>query len=52
VTLYPNSPRILRFGLLKPDNSLPPDTKFYGKIYFKSPSTNKIEYELPLNFNF
>ena len=52
VTLYPNSPRTLKFGLLKPDESLPADAKFYGKIYFKSPSTNKIEYELPLNFKF
>jgi len=52
VTLYPNSPRTLKFGLLKPDESLPADAKFYGKIYFKAPSTNKIEYELPLNFKF
>ncbi|OGU57394.1 MAG: hypothetical protein A2315_12620 [Ignavibacteria bacterium RIFOXYB2_FULL_35_12] len=52
VTLYPNSPRTLKFGLLKPDESLPADAKFYGKIYFKVPSTNKIEYELPLNFKF
>lgn len=52
VTLYPNSPRTLRFGILKPDDTLPTDAKFYGKIYFKSPSANKIEYELPLNFKF
>lgn len=52
VTLYPNSPRTLKFGLTKPDFTLPSDAKFYGKIYFKSPSTNKKEYELPLNFKF
>ncbi len=52
VTLYPNSPRTLKFGLTKPDFNLPSDAKFYGKIYFKSPSTNKKEYELPLNFKF
>lgn len=52
VTLYPNSPRTLRFGILKPDDAIPANAKFYGKIYFKSSSTNKIEYELPHNFNF
>lgn len=52
VTLYPNSPRKLKFELTKPDHSLQEDAKFYGKIYFKSSSTNKKEYELPLNFKF
>lgn len=52
ITLYPNSPRTIKFGLTKPDYSLPSDAKFYGKIYFKSSSTNKKEYELPLNFKF
>ena len=52
VTLYPNSPRTLKFGLTKPDFILPADAKYYGKIYFRSPSTNKNEYELPLNFKF
>lgn len=52
LTLYPNSPRTLKFGLLKPDITLPDGAEFYGKIYFKSPSTNKKEYELPLNFKF
>lgn len=52
VSLYPNSPRTLIFGLTEPDITLPADAKYYGKIYFKSPSTNKTEYELPLNFKF
>ncbi len=52
VTLYPNSPRTIKFGLSKPDFNLPADAEYYGKIYFRSPSTNKKEYELPLNFKF
>ena len=52
VTLYPNSPRTIKFGLTKPDFNLPADAEYYGKIYFRSPSTNKKEYELPLNFKF
>jgi hypothetical protein len=52
VTLYPNSPRELLFGLTNPDAALPNDAKYYGKVYFKSPSENKKEYELPLNFKF
>ena len=52
VTLYPNSPRTLTFGLTNPEITLPSNAKYYGKIYFRSPSTNKIEYELPLNFKF
>jgi subtilisin family serine protease len=52
VSLYPNSPRTLMFGLSKPDFTLPIDAKFYGKVYFKSSSTSKTEYELPLNFKF
>lgn len=52
VTLYPNSPRTLKFGFTKPDFTLPADAKYCGKVYFKSPSTSKTEYELPLNFKF
>ncbi|NWF89482.1 MAG: S8 family serine peptidase [Ignavibacteriaceae bacterium] len=52
VTLYPNSSKTLTFGLLKPEQNLPEDAEFYGKIYFRSPSSNKKEYELPLNFKF
>jgi subtilisin family serine protease len=52
VTLYPNSPRTLKFGLLKPDYPLPAKAQYYGKIYFRSPSTSKTEYELPLTFKF
>ena len=52
VTLYPNSPRTIKFVLTNPNVNLPADAKYYGKIYFKSPSTSKIEYELPLNFKF
>lgn len=52
LTLYPNAPRTIKFGLTNPESVLPADAKYYGKIYFKSPSTNKKEYELPLNFKF
>jgi len=52
VTLYPNSPRTIKFVLTNPDVNLSADAKYYGKIYFKSPATNKTEYELPLNFKF
>lgn len=52
VTLYPNSPRTLKFETTKPDFSLPLDAEYYGMIYFKSPTTNKKEYALPLNFKF
>jgi len=52
VTLYPNSPRTIKFVLTNPEVYLSADAEYYGKIYFKSPSTNKTDYELPLNFKF
>jgi tripeptidyl-peptidase II len=51
-TLYPSNARNLRCTFSKPDNNIPDDTKVYGKIYFKSPSTEKTEYELPVYFKF
>ena len=58
LTLYPNNIKYVDFNfssqnpLGKPEVTIPVDAKVYGKIYFKSPSTEKIEYELPIYFKF
>lgn len=52
LTLYPNNIKNVDFNFSKPEQTLPPDASGYGKIYFKSPSTDKTEYELPINFKF
>ncbi len=52
LTLYPNNIKYIDFNFTKPDQTLPPGASGYGKIYFKSPSTGKTEYELPINFKF
>ncbi len=52
LTLYPNNIKYLDFNFSKPATNIPDDAKGYGKIYFKSPSTSKTEYELPINFKF
>lgn len=51
-TLYPSNARNLKCTFSKPDHNIPDDAKVYGKIYFKSPSTEKTEYELPVYFKF
>lgn len=51
-TLYPSNTRTLKCTFSKPEYNVPDDAKVYGKIYFKSPSTEKTEYELPINFKF
>lgn len=51
-TLYPSNTRTLKCTFSKPEYNVPGDSKVYGKIYFKSPSTEKTEYELPINFKF
>ena len=52
LTLYPNNIKYLDFSFSKPEITIPVDAKVYGKVYFKSPSTSKTEYELPINFKF
>lgn len=52
VTLYPNNLKRLDIKFSKPETNYFADYTGFGKIYFKSPSTNKIEYELPINFNY
>jgi len=51
LTLFPNSIKYVDFGFTLPDINIA-DEVFYGKIYFRSPSTQKKEYELPINFKF
>ena len=52
LTLFPNNIKYLDFSFSKPEITIPVDAKVYGKVYFKSPSTSKTEYELPINFKF
>ena len=52
LTLYPNNIKYLDFNFSKPEITIPVDAEVYGKVYFKSPSTGKTEYELPINFKF
>ena len=52
LTLYPNNIKYVDFGFLKPEITIPADATGYEKLYFKSPSTGKTEYELPINFKF
>ena len=50
--LYPNNIKYVDFNFTKPELIIPADANGYGKLYFKSPSTEKTEYELPINFKF
>jgi subtilisin family serine protease len=54
LTLYPNNIKYVDvdFNFSKPELIIPANSKGHGKIYFKSPSTGKTEYELPINFKF
>ncbi len=52
LSLYPNSIKYIDIDFSKPELNIPADAEGYGKIYFKSPSTSKTEYELPINFKF
>ena len=52
LTLYPNNIKYVDFNFSEPELTVPADANGYGKLYFKSPSTEKTEYELPINFNF
>lgn len=52
LTLYPNNIKYVDFNFSKPEQTIPADANGYGKLYLKSPSTEKTEYELPINFKF
>ncbi|MFN3873428.1 MAG: S8 family serine peptidase [Ignavibacterium sp.] len=52
VTLYPNNLKRLDIKFSKPEINYSRDYTGFGKVYFKSPSTNKTEYELPINFKY
>jgi subtilisin family serine protease len=51
-TMYPSIVYELNCQFEKPDEKMPPDAVPYGKISFRSTSSKKIEYELPVYFNF
>jgi hypothetical protein len=52
LSLYPNNIKYLDFSFAKPEITIPADANVYGKVYFKSLSSGKKEYELPINFKF
>lgn len=52
VTLYPNNIKTIDVKFVKPNISKDYNPMGFGKIYFKSTSTNKTEYELPINFKY
>jgi len=52
VTLYPNNIKILDVKFVKPELKCSECSTGFGKIYFKSSSTNKNEYELPITFKY
>ena len=52
LTLYPNDIKTIDVKFVKPEIEVPADAKGFGEIDFKSPSTDKTEYKLPINFKF
>ncbi len=52
VSLYPSVPKELDIKVPDTNFTVPDGCKPFGIIYFESTATNKIEYELPINFNF
>ncbi len=52
LTIYPNNIKYIDFNFSKSEINIPADANRYGKLFFKSPSTGKTEYELPINFKF
>lgn len=52
LTLYPDNIKTLDIQLVKPEIEISADEKGLGTIYFKSPTTDKTEYELPINFKY
>lgn len=52
VSLFPNSSKTIICSFTKPGNEIPADARIFGKIFFKSPASNKTVYELPVYFTF
>uniref|UniRef100_A0A832DMY2 Peptidase S8/S53 domain-containing protein n=1 Tax=Ignavibacterium album TaxID=591197 RepID=A0A832DMY2_9BACT len=52
VTLYPNNIKTIDVKFEMPDIYKSDGSLGFGKIYFKSPSTNNTEYQLPINFKY
>jgi subtilisin family serine protease len=52
VTLYPNNIKTIDVKFVIPDIYKSDGSLGFGKIYFKSQSTNNTEYELPINFKY
>lgn len=52
VTLYPNNIKTIDVKFVMPDIYKSDGSLGFGKIYFKSQSTNNTEYELPINFKY
>ncbi len=50
--LYPSISRSLQCSCKKPGVTLPAGSRFFGKIYFESELSKKIEAELPIYLNF
>ena len=51
-TLYPDIQKTLECSLPKNKLSIPQNSVRIGKIYFESASSKKMDYELPITFNF
>lgn len=52
ITLYPSLPKEVEVHYEVPNEYFPEDSQPIGKILFESASTNKIEYELPIQIIF
>jgi subtilisin family serine protease len=51
VTLFPNSPAEIECMLNELTQEVPEGSKVYGKIYFESSATKKVEFEMPVYIN-
>ena len=47
-TLYPGIERTLNCDFSKPEEFIPDEAAFFGKIYFESEISKKIKYEIPV----
>ena len=52
ITLYPSLPKQLQINFDLPNEFFPTDSQPIGKIKFESNASKKVEYELPIKFNF
>ena len=51
-TLYPGIERTLNCDFSRPEEFIPDEAAFFGKIYFESEVSKKIKYEIPVYINF